>query len=118
MSKVLHVIPTIKKEYGGPVFALDNIKLKIDDQDVTHYLYTKNDIDALYRGAIQKLYLGNLNTGKHEVVAILIGKGPNNRDYRRAVAFEFNKTSESKALEIQVRDSSQKHQPKLNVIEW
>ena len=102
----------------GQFFALDNIKLKIDDQDVTHYLYTKNDVDALYRGAIQKLYLGNLATGKHEIVAIVIGKGPRDREYRKAVSFEFNKSSDSKALEIQLRDSTEKHQLKLKVVEW
>jgi len=102
----------------GRFFALDNIKLKIDDKDITHYLYTKSDVDALHRGAIQKLYLGNLTTGKHQIVAIVIGKGPRNRSYRKAIAFDFNKTSEAKALEIQLRDDTKKHQPKLSLVEW
>ena len=102
----------------GYFFALDNIKLKIDDKDVSHYLYTKNDVDALYRGAIQKLYLGNLSTGKHEVVAIVMGIGPYKREYRRAIAFDFEKGSEAKALEIQLRDDTTKQQPRLNIVEW
>jgi len=102
----------------GHFFALDNVKLKIDDKDVTHYLYTKNDIDALYRGAIQKLYLGNVSTGKHEVVAVVIGQGPRKRAYKRAIAFEFEKGSEAKALEIQLRDDTRKQQPRLNIVEW
>ena len=102
----------------GHFFALDNVKLKIDDKDVTHYLYTQNDVNALYRGAIQKLYLGNLSTGKHEVVAIVIGIGPHNREYRRAIAFDFEKGSEAKSLEIQLRDDTTKQQPRLNIVEW
>lgn len=102
----------------GHFFALDNVKVKIDDKDVTHYLYTKSDVDALYRGAIQKLYLGNVSTGKHEIVAIVIGTGPRNREYRRAVAFDFDKGSEAKALEIQLRDDTQKQQPRLEIVEW
>jgi len=102
----------------GHFFALDNVKLKIDDKDVTHYLYTQNDINALHRGAIQKLYLGNLSTGKHEVVAIVIGMGPHNREYRRAIAFNFEKGSEAKALEIQLRDDTTKQQPSLSIVEW
>jgi hypothetical protein len=102
----------------GKFFDLDNIKLKLDEQDVTHYLYTKDDIDALHRGAIQKLYLGNLATGKHQLVAVVIGKGPRGREYRRAVSFDFEKTTESKALEVQLRDDPSKQQIKLNVVEW
>ncbi|TQV84544.1 hypothetical protein [Aliikangiella coralliicola] len=102
----------------GHFFALDNVKLKIDDEDVTHYLYTKNDIDALHRGAIQKLYLGNLSTGKHEIVAIVIGIGPRKREYRRAISFDFEKGNEAKALEVQIRDDQSKQQPRLNIVEW
>lgn len=102
----------------GYFFDLDNVKIKIDDKDVSHHLYTKNDISALHRGAIQKLYLGNLSTGKHEIVAIVIGIGPHKREYRRAIAFEFEKGSEAKALEIQLRDDATKQQPRLNVVEW
>jgi hypothetical protein len=102
----------------GYFFALDNVKLKIDDKDVTHYLYTKNDINALYRGAIQKLYLGNLSTGKHQIVAVVIGIGPHNREYRRAIAFDFEKGSEAKALEIKLRDDTSKQQPDLSIVEW
>ncbi len=102
----------------GYFFALDNIKITIDDQPVTHYLYTEKDLDALYRGAIQKLYLGNVSRGEHEIVAVIIGRGPHNREYRNAVSFKFIKDTEAKALEIQLRDDQGKLQPKLKVIEW
>ncbi|MDQ7050548.1 MAG: hypothetical protein Q9M92_13865 [Enterobacterales bacterium] len=102
----------------GYFFSLDNIKITIDDKTVTHFLYTEKDIDALYRGAIQKLYLGNVSRGEHELVAVIIGRGPHNREYRNAVSFKFNKDTEAKALEIQLRDDQGKMQPKLKVIEW
>ena len=56
--------------------------------------------------------------GEHELVAILIGIGPHKREYRRAISFKFTKTTEAKAIEIQLRDDSGKLQPKLNVVEW
>lgn len=102
----------------GYFFSLDNVKLKIDDKQVTHYLYTKKDVDALYRGAIQKLHLGNVSTGEHELVAIVIGIGPHEREYRKAVTFKFTKETEAKALEIQIRDDEGKLQPRLSVVEW
>jgi hypothetical protein len=102
----------------GYFFALDNLKLKIDDKQVTHHLYTEKDVDALYRGAIQKAYIGNVNSGEHELVALIVGTGPHNRAYRKAVSFTFKKTTGAKAIEIQLRDDSGKMQPVLNVVEW
>ncbi len=102
----------------GQFFELDSVKLKIDDKQVTHYLYTQNDIDALHRGAIQKLFLGNLSVGKHQIVAVILGIGPHKREYRKAIAFDFDKGTDAKALEIQIRDDESKLQPKLNVVVW
>ncbi len=102
----------------GQFFSLDNIKVKIDDKQVSHYLYTNKDVKALHRGAVQKLHLDNISTGEHELVAILIGQGPRNREYRQAVSFKFEKGTEAKALEIKLRDDTGKLQPKLSVVEW
>ena len=102
----------------GRFFSLDNIKLKIDDNEVSHHLYTEKDVSALLRGAVQKVYLGNITAGEHELVAIVIGKGPRKREYRKAVSFKFTKDTEAKALEIQLRDSQKKLQPTLKVVEW
>jgi len=102
----------------GYFFSLDNIKVKIDDKQVSHFLYTEKDVNALYRGAIQKVYLGNVSTGEHEIVAVLIGHGPRKREYKVAVSAKFEKTTEAKAIEIQLRDDTGKLQPKLNVVEW
>lgn len=102
----------------GYFFSLDNIKITIDDKPVTHHLYTEKDTNALYRGAIQKVYLGNVSTGEHQIVAILIGYGPHKREYRIAESFTFEKGTEAKALEIQLRDDTGKQQPKLKVVEW
>ncbi len=102
----------------GYFFALDNIKVKIDDKQVTHHLYTDKDVNALHRGAIQKVYLGNVSTGEHEIVAIVIGTGPHKRKYRKAVSLNFEKGTDAKALEIQLRDDTGKLQPTLKVVEW
>lgn len=102
----------------GYFFSLDNVKLTIDGKTVTHHLYTEKDVSSLYRGAIQKLYMGNINTGEHQLVAVLIGVGPHNRNYKRAVSVTFNKGTDSKALEIKIRDDEGKLQPTLSVVEW
>ena len=102
----------------GDFFQLDAVKLTIDEKVVTNYLYTSKQVDALYRGGVQRLYLGNLKTGAHEVVAVFTGRGPKNRDYRRAATLTFEKTSQAKQIELKIVDSTATQQPEFVVKEW
>ena len=77
----------------GTLFQLDSVQLKFDNNVVTNYLYTDRELQALYRGGVQRLYLGNLRTGSHELVAIFTGKGPHDRDYRRGATVTFGPAS-------------------------
>jgi hypothetical protein len=63
----------------GDFFALDSVQLKIDNKEVINYLYTPREVEALLKGGVQRLYLGNLKVGPHELVAFFNGKGPNDR---------------------------------------
>lgn len=101
----------------GTYFKLDSVELKIDDEVVTSYLYTDRQIDALYRGGVQRLHIGNLSQGEHQISAFFVGIGPENREYKRATSFTFNKTADSKALELTITDSTSKQQPKFAVVE-
>ncbi|MEO7209287.1 MAG: hypothetical protein ABI145_21560, partial [Steroidobacteraceae bacterium] len=67
----------------GTFFALDSVTVKIDNKEVKNYLYTAREADALLKGGVQQIYLGNLKVGKHELVAFFAGKGPVERDYKR-----------------------------------
>jgi hypothetical protein len=102
----------------GVLFDLDSVELKLDDSVVTHYLYTERELRALHRGGVQRLYTGNLKTGKHELVAVFIGKGPHGRDYRRGTSVKFDKGTEPKYIELQVRDDTHGQQPEFRVKEW
>jgi len=102
----------------GEYFALDSIEVMLDGKNVTNYLYTEREIDALYRGGVQKLYVGNLKAGEHELVAIFTGKGPNQRDYRRGASLTFEKSTGPKYVELTITDSEQRLQPEFLVREW
>ncbi|WP_240554872.1 AraC family transcriptional regulator [Oceanicoccus sagamiensis] len=102
----------------GKFFALDAVTLKLDDKVVTNYLYTDKQTDALHRGGVQRLYLGNLKTGEHELVAVFTGKGPQGRDYRRGATLIFDKTSQAKKIELKIMDSTATEQPEFTVKEW
>jgi len=102
----------------GSYFRLDSVQLKIDGKEVANHLYTKRELDALERGGVQRLWLGNVKSGEHELVATFTGPGPNNRDYRRATTVKFKKRAAAKYLELQIRDVTSKLQPEFVVREW
>jgi hypothetical protein len=102
----------------GEFFALDSITLKIDNKEVTNYLYTPREVDALLKGGVQRLYLGNLKVGNHELVAFFSGKGPDNRDYRRGASLKFDKSIGAKYLELKIEDRQRKMQPEFEIKDW
>jgi len=102
----------------GAFFALDSVTLKIDNKEVKNYLYTAREADALLKGGVQQLYLGNLKVGKHELVAFFAGKGPVERDYRRGATVNFDKGVGAKYLELKITDKVVKHQPEFLIKDW
>ena len=102
----------------GTFFALDSVTLKLDDKEVANYLYTEREVAALRRGGVQKLYLGNLKTGSHELVAFFSGKGPHERDYRRGTTLTFDKTVGAKYVELRISDREASLQPEFVVRQW
>ena len=102
----------------GKLFELDSVQVKLDDKVVTNYLYTPLEVQALHRGGVQRLYLGNLRGGEHEIVAFFTGKGPHERDYKRGTTIRFEKGSEPKYIELRIKDSSGKLQPEFDVKVW
>jgi hypothetical protein len=102
----------------GEFFSLDSVQLKIDGKDVTNYLYTPREVKALHRGGVQRLFLGNLKTGEHELVAIFTGLGPQGRDYRRGATLNFSKDIGAKFVELKISDRESKQQPEFFVREW
>jgi hypothetical protein len=102
----------------GEFFALDSISLKIDNHDVSNYLYTPREVAALVKGGVQRLYVGNLRSGQHELVALFNGKGPNERDYRRAASIRFEKGVGAKYLELKITDHQRAQQPEFEIKDW
>lgn len=102
----------------GKLFALDSVEVKINDKLVASHLYTERESKALYRGGVQRLHIGNLPTGKHEMIAYFTGKGPHNRDYRRGTTLIINKSSAPQYIELRITDNDSKLQPDFSVKVW
>jgi hypothetical protein len=102
----------------GDFFALDSVTLKIDNKEVTTYLYTPRETAALIKGGVQRLFVGNLKSGQHELDAFFSGKGPNDRDYKRGQTIKFEKGVGAKYLELKITDRARRQQPEFEIRDW
>ena len=98
----------------GEFFELDAVTLKLNGKEVAHHLYTDRQVDALFRGGVQKLYLGNVKQGTNRLTAFFTGIGPGGRDYKRAATVEFVKSFEPTYVELSIADSTAKLQPEFH----
>jgi hypothetical protein len=103
---------------AGALFSLDSVQLKINDKNIANHLYTERELTALKRGGVQRLYIGNLPSGEHEIVAIFTGLGPKGRDYRRGESVVIEKTTEPQFVEFMIADDTGKEQPQFDVRVW
>lgn len=102
----------------GDFFALDSVQLKIDDKEVSNYLYTEREVKALLRGGVHRIYTGNLKTGEHEIVAFFTGTGPKGRDYRRGANIKIEKGLGPKFVELKIVDHTGSQQPDFEIRDW
>jgi hypothetical protein len=102
----------------GEFFALDSVTLKLDNKEVANYLYTEREAQALLKGGVHRVYVGNLKAGEHELIALFSGQGPNVRDYRRGATIKLEKGVGAKYLELKISDRASKAQPEFVVKEW
>ncbi len=102
----------------GKMFELESVQVRLDDKIVANWLYTPLEVQALHRGGVPRLHLGNLKAGEHELVAFFTGRGPHERDYRRGATVRFEKGTEPKYIELQIRDSQGRLQPEFEVKTW
>ena len=102
----------------GDFFLLDAVTLKIDQKEVANYLYTPREVEALNKGGVHRLYVGNLKAGQHELVAFFSGQGPHERDYRRGATIKFQKGIGAKYLELKINDRQRRQQPEFEIKDW
>lgn len=102
----------------GKFVKLDAVKLKLNDDTVASHLYTERQVKALQRGGMQRLHIGNLKTGRHEVTVFVEGIGRNRQVYKQAATLEFEKGTGTASLEVRIRDRSFDYQPDVTIVEW
>jgi hypothetical protein len=102
----------------GKMFELESVQIKLNDKVISQHLYTPREVQALHRGGVQRVYIGNLRAGAHAIDAFFTGRGPHERDYKRGTTLKFDKGTEPRYLELRIRDSQAKLQPEFEVKVW
>ncbi len=86
----------------GDQMRLDAVRLQIDGQLVAHYIYSFKELEALRKGGVQRIYVGNVATGDHQLDVLVDGKLEGGADFSRTQQFTFRKEVKPKLLELTV----------------
>ena len=89
----------------GDQMRLDAIRLQIDGQLVAHYIYSFKELEALRKGGVQRIYVGNVATGDHKVEVVVDGKLEGGVDFSRTERFTFRKEVKPKLVVLTLAGS-------------
>src|SRR3977135_1368230 len=82
----------------GDAMRLDAVRLQIDGQLVAHYIYSARELQALRKGGVQRIYVGNVATGDHKLDVLVDGKLEGGADFSRTGQFAFRKDVKPKLV--------------------
>ena len=82
----------------GDMMRLDAVRLQIDGQLVAHYIYSAKELQALRKGGVQRIYVGNVVTGDHKLDVLVDGKLEGGADFSRTGQFTFRKEVKPKMV--------------------
>jgi hypothetical protein len=82
----------------GDPMRLDAVRLQIDGKLVAHYIYSSKELEALRKGGVQRIYVGNVATGEHQLEVLVDGKREGGADFSRAEQFAFRKEVKPKLV--------------------
>ncbi len=75
----------------GEKSRLDAVDIELDGKSVAHHLYTYKELEALQKGGVQRIFVGNVRTGEHALQVTSIGKSEGGADYRKGEKLTITK---------------------------
>jgi hypothetical protein len=85
---------------------LDAVRLSIDGQLVAHSIYSFKELEALRKGGVQRLYVGNVTAGEHQIEVLVEGKVEGGADFSRTEHFGFKKDVKPALLGLKLAQAS------------
>ena len=75
----------------GEKFRLDAVDIELDGKPVAHHLYTFKELEALQKGGVQRIHVGNVKTGEHALQVSVSGKSAGGSDFQKGESFTVTK---------------------------
>ena len=101
----------------GDTMRLDAVRLQIDGKLVVHYIYSAKELEALRKGGVQRIYVGNVATGDHQLEVLVDGKLEGGADFSRTEHLSFRKEVKPKLVELTMSGTSSGNTP-IALSEW
>ncbi len=101
----------------GDTMRLDAVRLQIDGQLVAHYIYSAKELQALRKGGVQRIYVGNVSTGDHKLDVLVDGKLEGGADFSRTGEFTFRKEVKPKLVGLTLAGPRSSNIP-ITLGEW
>lgn len=101
----------------GDAMRLDAVRLQIDGQLVAHYIYSAKELDALRNGGVQRVYVGNVATGDHQLEVLVDGKQEGGADFSHTERFTFRKEINPKLVGLTLAGPDSGH-PSIALGDW
>jgi len=101
----------------GDRLRLDAVRLQIDGKLVAHHIYSFKELEALRKGGVQRIYVGNAATGQHQIEVLVDGKLENGDDYTRTERFTFSKAVKPALVGVTVAGPGSAN-PGIALREW
>ena len=101
----------------GDQMRLDAVRLQIDGQLVAHHIYSFKELEALRKGGVQRIYVGNVATGDHQLEVLVDGKLEGGADFSRTERFTFRKEVKPKMVGLTLAGPSSGNTP-IALGEW
>jgi hypothetical protein len=84
----------------GEKLRLDSVQIQIDGEPAARHVYSFQELEALRKGGVQRIYTGNVSTGEHRLEVSFAGKHPGGADVSESETFSFSKGAEPKLVGI------------------
>ena len=82
----------------GDQMRLDAVRLQIDGRLVAHHIYSAKELEALRKGGVQRIYIGNVATGDHKLDVLMDGKSIAGADFSQTEHFNVRKEVKPKMV--------------------
>jgi len=89
---------------AGETIRIDSAQIKIDGESVARHIYSFNELEALKKGGVQRIFTGNLATGEHQLEVSVAGKVAADQDLSASASFSFRKDVEPEVVGIKLAE--------------